>query len=183
MSERNDLDLDAILAEYHREERKPAPAAQTPAVTRRELQAAREAQKASQPEEDLFSSEQKAGEGTIVYSRNAGRPKAGSGAEEALPARPAAQPRAAAPEQPRVTGEPVRRQEKPGAKPAKKPRRGKGIAWMLLVLALLTAALFGLVRWTVRAEEAAEPVQPEPLRLELGADLEQALDESASSSR
>lgn len=169
MSERNDLDLDAILAEFYRDEQKPAPAQQPSAMTRRERAMAEEARSARTPrEEPLLSSAQKAEEGTMVYTAKAARP-------EAAPVQPkpatvettgsAPQPRKAAP------------------KAVKKPRRGRGFALMLLVLVLLAAALFGLVRWTVRAEKEAQPAEPEPLRLELGADLERALDESAGSSR
>ena len=54
---------------------------------------------------------------------------------------------------------------------------------MILVLLLLGAVLAGLLRWTLQAEEAAAPKEPEPLRLELGLNLERSLDESAGTTR
>ena len=177
MSERNELDLDAILAEYHREEQKPTPAPQAAVPTRRERAA--QAQRESKQQEDvMLSSEQKAGEGTMVYQTRVARTE-----EKPAPAQPVYRPRPAVQEPKEPTPAQNRRREKSAPRAKKKPRQGKGFALMLLVLALLAAALFGLVRWTVRAEKAAAPSQPEALRLELGAELERALDESASSSR
>lgn len=179
MSEKNDLDLDAILAEFYRDEQKPAPApkpvsAQNPAVmTRRERTMAEEARSARTPrEEPLLNSAQKAEEGTMVYTAKAARP-----AE--APAQPKPQPKTVTVETHGNGAQP----RKAAPKTAKKPRRGRGFALMLLVLALLAAALLGLVRWTMRAEKEAQPDEPQAIRLELGADLERALDESASSSR
>lgn len=179
MSERNDLELDEILAEFYREEQKPAPVQKPAAMTRRERAMAERAETAqTPPEEQLFASAQKAEEGTMVYTAKTARTGTRPATVQPKP-RPTPQPRPAAPEPQKSAGQP----KKAASGPVKKPRRGRGFALMLLVLALLASALFGLVRWTVRAEQAAEPAQPEALRLELGADLEKALDESASSSR
>lgn len=176
MSERNELDLDAILAEYHREEHKPSPAPQAAVPTRRE-RAAR-AQREIKQQDALLSTEQKAGEGTLVYQTWPARTE-----RKPAPVQPAPRPRPAVQEPAKPAPTQRRRQEKPEPRAKKRPRQGEGFALMLLVLVLLAAALFGLVRWTIRAEKAAAPSQPEALRLELGVQLEQTLDESASTSR
>ncbi len=186
MSERNDLDLDAILAEFYQEEQKPVPPAEPAAMTRRERAAAQEAQEAQRPRaEALLSSEQRAEEGTMVYPAKAARAETSPAPARPKPqVRPKPHPRPAVQERLEPVSLPeAGRQEKPAPRTKKKPRQGRGFALMLLVLALLAAALFALVRWTLRAEKAAQPAAPEPLRLELGADLERALDESASTSR
>ena len=54
---------------------------------------------------------------------------------------------------------------------------------MAIVLAALLAVLAGMLFWVSREEQQSAALEPEPLRLELGADLERALDESAGSSR
>ncbi len=105
-------------------------------------------------------------------------------------------PQPAAPEESAPVPE---REEAPAAPPAEErdePRSGRpkrqpdprrkrqaaGRALMALVILALAAALWGLVRWTARAEQENLPPEPEPLRLELGEALESYLDGAATSS-
>lgn len=179
MSRDRDLDLDAILAEFHGQEEAARPAnrpaaPQTP--SRRELREEAERQTAAQKPAPT-------GDKTVLF--------------EKLPTEsPAPQPKAAV-KAPAPAGEP--RKKTPAApvreaaeKPAKAPvrkqakkeqRPGTAFALMFLVLLVLAAALAGLMRWSSLAEEAAKPQPPEEIRLSLGEDLEALLNEEAASSR
>ena len=176
MSRDRDLDLDAILAEFHGQDEEARPVNRTePPKTpsRREL---RERQTAAQKPAPT-------GDKTVLF--------------EKLPTEsPAPQPKAAV-KAPAPAGEP--RKKTPAApvreaaeKPAKAPvrkqakkeqRPGTAFALMFLVLLVLAAALAGLMRWSSLAEEAAKPQPPEEIRLSLGEDLEALLNEEAASSR
>lgn len=169
MSRDRDLDLDAILAEFHGQEEQPQPVKrpESPkAMSRRELREEAERQAAA---EKPVPPEEK----TVLF--------------ETLPAeRPAPKPNAAA-----VAPAPAREPaEKPAkarpaarAKTKKEQRPGAAFALMFLVLLLLAAALAGLMRWSRLAEEAARPQPPEEIRMSLGEDLEALLDEEAATSR
>ena len=80
--------------------------------------------------------------------------------------------------------EPLDPEDDPAEEPADpRPGPGQGFAMMFVVLMLLAAVLAGLLLWTARDEKARAPQEPEPIRMEIGAELEQYLNESASSSR
>ena len=179
MSRDRDLDLDAILAEFHGQEEAARPANRPAAPktpSRRELREEAERQAAAQKPAPT-------GDKTVLF--------------EKLPTEsPAPQPKAAV-KAPAPAGEP--RKKTPAApvreaaeKPAKAPvrkqakkeqRPGTAFALMFLVLLVLAAALAGLMRWSSLAEEAAKPQPPEEIRLSLGEDLEALLNEEAASSR
>lgn len=179
MSRDRDLDLDAILAEFHGQEEAARPANRPAAPrtpSRRELREEAERQTAAQKPAPT-------GDKTVLF--------------EKLPTEsPAPQPKAAV-RAPAPAGEP--RKKTPAApvreaaeKPAKAPvrkqakkeqRPGTAFALMFLVLLVLAAALAGLMRWSSLAEEAAKPQPPEEIRLSLGEDLEALLNEEAASSR
>ena len=184
MSGQPDLNLDDILAEFYREENQAAQSPEPPAAIPRPAppQAA-----------PILSSGEKPAEGTILYEGRPGRHAAPAPEPEAAPEpeeeeRPA--PRQAERPAPKQTdGQSAKKQAKKPApkqqteKPAPKRSPAKGFALMILVLLLLGAVLAGLLRWTLQAEEAAAPKEPEPLRLELGLNLERSLDESAGTTR
>ena len=179
MSRDRDLDLDAILAEFHGQEEAARPANRPTAPrtpSRRELREEAERQTAAQKPAPT-------GDKTVLF--------------EKLPTEsPAPQPKAAV-KAPAPAGEP--RKKTPAApvreaaeKPAKAPvrkqakkeqRPGTAFALMFLVLLVLAAALAGLMRWSSLAEEEAKPQPPEEIRLSLGEDLEALLNEEAASSR
>lgn len=179
MSRDRDLDLDAILAEFHGQEEAARPANRPAAPrtpSRRELREEAERQTAAQKPAPT-------GDKTVLF--------------EKLPTEsPAPQPKAAV-KAPAPAGEP--RKKTPAApvreaaeKPAKAPvrkqakkeqRPGTAFALMFLVLLVLAAALAGLMRWSSLAEEAAKPQPQEEIRLSLGEDLEALLNEEAASSR
>ena len=179
MSRDRDLDLDAILAEFHGQDEEARPVNRTePPKTpsRRELREEAERQTAAQKPAPT-------GDKTVLF--------------EKLPTEsPAPQPKAAV-KAPAPAGEP--RKKTPAApvreaaeKPAKAPvrkqakkeqRPGTAFALMALVLLVLAVALAGLMRWSSLAEEAAKPQPPEEIRLSLGEDLEALLNEEAASSR
>ena len=179
MSRDRDLDLDAILAEFHGQEEAARPANRPAAprtLSRRELREEAERQTAAQKPAPT-------GDKTVLF--------------EKLPTEsPTPQPKAAV-KAPAPAGEP--RKKTPAApvreaaeKPAKAPvrkqakkeqRPGTAFALMFLVLLVLAAALAGLMRWSSLAEEAAKPQPPEEIRLSLGEDLEALLNEEAASSR
>ncbi len=179
MSRDRDLDLDAILAEFHGQEEKARPVnrPESPKTTsRRELREEAERQTAAQMPVPN-------GDKTVLFEKMpaenpAPQPKAAvkapASGEEPRKKAPAAQVRNTA--------------EKPAKAPARKQtkkeqRPGLAFALMALVLLVLAAALAGLLRWASLAEEAAQPQPPEEIRLSLGEDLEALLDEEAASSR
>lgn len=185
MSRDRDLDLDAILAEFHGQEEKARPVNLTEppkTASRRELREEAERQAAagkSVPTEEK----------TVLFQSLP--------AEKTAPT-PKEAPKAPAPERGKPTAEESRRKtpaapsreaaEKPAKAPARKQakkeqRPGLAFALMTLVLLVLAAALAGLLRWASLAEEAAQLQPPEEIRLNLGEDLEALLNEEAASSR
>ena len=184
MSRDRDLDLDAILAEFHGQEEKARPVNRPEApktMSRRELREEAERQTAAQkrvPTEEktlLFQS--------LPAEKTAPRPeekqKVPTPEREELPTE---EPRRKTPAPTRKAAEkpakaPVRKQTK------KEQRPGLAFALMFMVLLVLAAALAGLMRWSSLAEEAAQPQPPEEIRLNLGEDLEALLNEEAASSR
>ncbi len=180
-----DLDLDAILAEFHGQEEKARPVkrAEPPKTpSRRELREEAERQNAAkQPAPS--------GDKTVLFEKlpaeNAA-PKPKAAVKAPAPAgekRPAEEPRKKAP------AAPVREAaEKPAKAPARKQaqkeqRPGTAFALMALVLLVLAAALAGLMRWSSLAEEATKPQPPQEIRMSLGEDLGAFLDEEAATSR
>ncbi|MBQ6274526.1 MAG: hypothetical protein IJK63_09940 [Oscillospiraceae bacterium] len=149
MSRENDLDLDAILAEFSAGEQGPTQPAAEPAPRRRR---AEPVPPQAAPEEQDF----------VSLPREPRRP--------AAPARE----RSAAKSEPRPQPGPERRQAS---------RRAKGRVRMAVVLAALIALLAGMLFWSSRAERQRAGLEPEPLRLELGQELEDYLDHTATTTR
>ena len=153
----NELDLDAILAEYHAEERRPAAPAESPAPRRRRAESApapREeapAAAAPQPRRERFA---------------APDPERSEDRTERQP-RPVQKPRPA-----------------PKAERERRPasRKSAGGLRMAIVLAALLAVLAGMLFWVSREEQKTAALEPEPLRLELGQALENYLDHAATTS-
>ena len=185
MSRDRDLDLDAILAEFHGREEKAAPVkkADLPKTpSRRELR--EEAERKAAAEMAAAT-----GDKTVLFEKlptesAAPQPKAAVKAPAPLEEkRPAEEPRKKAP------AAPVREAaEKPAKAPARKQAKkeqkpGTAFALLFLVLLVLAAALAGLMRWSSLAEEAAKPQPPEEIRMSLGENLEALLNEEAASSR
>lgn len=179
MSGQSDLNLDDILAEFHLEESRPLP---DPLPRAAEPKAAR-----PQAPAPILNSGEKAGDGTLLYESRSGKHAALAPQpqeEPPAPKRETAAPKPADKPAPKQPEKPAPRPTpKPAEKPAPKRSPAKGFALMVLVLLLLGAALAGLLRWTLQAEKAAAPKEPEPLRLELGLNLERSLDESAGTTR
>lgn len=177
MSGDRDLDLDAILAEFHRQD---APARPQPPKTasrrelreRAELEAARKEAAGSGDKTVLFE--------TVTPGRPAEisappAPEMAPAAPESRKKAPAASGKKETERAPKAAG---------GRKKAKKAQEpGKAFALMFLVLLALGAVLAGLLDWTSRAEQAAAPAAPQEIRLSLGEDLEALLDEEAATSR
>ena len=149
MSRENDLDLDAILAEFSAGEQGPTQPAAEPAPRRRR---AEPVPPPAAPEEKDY----------VALPREPRRP--------AAPARE----RSAAKTEPQQRPAPERRQAS---------RRAKGRVRMALVLAALIALLAGMLFWSSRAERQRAGLEPEPLRLELGQELEDYLDHTATTTR
>ena len=153
----NELDLDAILAEYHAEEQRPAAPAESPAPRRRRAESApapREeapAAAAPQPRRERFA---------------APDPERSEDRTERLP-RPAQKPKIAAK---------TERERRPAS------RKSAGGLRMAAVLAALLAVLAGMLFWVSREEQQSAALEPEPLRLELGQALEDYLDHAATTS-
>ena len=187
MSRDQDLDLDAILAEFHGQEEQARPVRRPEppkAMSRREQREAAERQAAAEkpvpPEEKTVLFE------PLPAERPAPKPHAAAAAPvPAKERRTAEEPQRKAPAAP--AREPAEKPAKP--RPAARPqtkqeqRPGTAFALMFLVLLLLAAALAGLMRWSRLAEEAAKPQPPQEIRMSLGEDLEALLDEEAASSR
>ena len=153
MSRENDLDLDAILAEFSAGEQGPTQPAAEPAPRRRR---AEPVPPPAAPEEQDF----------VSLPRESRRP--------AAPARE----RSAAKTEPQQRPAPEPRPERRQAS-----RRAKGRVRMAVVLAALIALLAGMLFWTARAERQRAGLEPEPLRLELGQELEDYLDHTATTTR
>ena len=187
MSRDQDLDLDAILAEFHGQEEQARPVRRPEppkAMSRREQREAAERQAAAEkpvpPEEKTVLFE------PLPAERPAPKPHAAAAAPvPAKERRTAEEPQRKAPAAP--AREPAEKPAKP--RPAARPqtkqeqRPGTAFALMFLVLLLLAASLTGLMRWSRLAEEAAKPQPPQEIRMSLGEDLEALLDEEAASSR
>lgn len=187
MSRDQDLDLDAILAEFHgqEEQARPVKRPEPPKpVSRRELREEAERQTAAErpapPEEKTVLFEPLPAERPAAKSNTSALAptpvKERRTAEEPRRKTPAAPAREAAekPAKPRPAARPQTKQEQ---------RPGTAFALMFLVLLLLAAALTGLMRWSRLVEEAAKPQPPQEIRMSLGEDLEALLDEEAASSR
>ena len=188
MSRDQDLDLDAILAEFHGQEAASRPvkrpdSPRTP--SRRELREEAERQAAA---ERPSPSEEK----TVLFEALPQEKAASQQSAAAKSPAPAVKKQPAEAEKQReISNAPSReRAEKSTRAPvrtrkqAKKEQRpGTAFALMALVLLVLAVALAGLMRWSSLAEEAAKPQPPEEIRLSLGEDLEALLNEEAASSR
>lgn len=154
----NELDLDAILAEYHAEERRPAAPLESPAPRRRR------AESAPAPQEEPIASpapQQPQQERTALTAERPAAPR-----QERLP-RPVQKPKIA-----------------PKAERERRPasRKSAGRLRMALVLAALLAVMAGMLFWVSREEQKTAAQEPEPLRLELGQALEDYLDHAATTS-
>lgn len=153
----NELDLDAILAEYHAEERRPAAPAESPAPRRRRAESAPVPQEeapaaaAPQPRRERFA---------------APDPERSEDRTERQP-RPVQKPKIAAK---------TERERRPAS------RKSAGGLRMAVVLAALLAVLAGMLFWVSREEQQSAALEPEPLRLELGQALEDYLDHAATTS-
>ena len=153
----NELDLDAILAEYHAEEQRPAAPAESPAPRRRRAESAPAPQEeppaaaAPQPRRERFA---------------APDPEQSEDRTERLP-RPVQKPRPA-----------------PKAERERRPasRKSAGRLRMALVLAALLAVMAGMLFWVSREEQKTAAGEPEPIRMELGQALEDYLDHAATTS-
>ena len=153
----NELDLDAILADFHAEERRPAAPVESPAPRRRRAESApalREeapAAAAPQPRRERFA---------------APDPEQSEDRTERLP-RPVQKPRPA-----------------PKAERERRPasRKSAGGLRMAVVLAALLAVLAGMLFWVSREEQKTAAQEPEPIRMELGQALEDYLDHAATTS-
>ena len=189
MSGNQDLDLDAILAEFHgqEEQARPVKRPEPPkAMSRRELREAAERQTAAEqpvpPEEKTVLFE------PLPAERPAPKPHTAAAAPAPAPAkerRTAEEPRRKAPAAPARDAAEKPTKQRPAARPQtkKEQRPGTAFALMFLVLLLLAAALTGLMHWSRLAEEAAKPQPPQEIRMSLGEDLEALLNEEAASSR
>ena len=188
MSRDQDLDLDAILAEFHGQEAAAKPVkrpASSRTPSRRELREAAERQAAA---ERPSPSEEK----TVLFEALPQEKEAAQQSAAAKSPGPAVKKQPAEAEKQReISNAPSReRAEKSTKAPvrtrkqAKKEQKpGVAFALMFLVLVLLAAALAGLMHWSRLAEEAAQPQPPEEIRMSLGENLEALLDEEAASSR
>ena len=154
----NELDLDAILAEYHAEERRPAAPAESPAPRRRR------AESAPVPQEEPIASP---------------APQQPQQERIALTAERPAAPRQV--QQPRPVQKP---RPAPKAERERRPasRKSAGGLRMAVVLAALLAVLAGMLFWVSREEQKTAAQEPEPIRMELGQALENYLDHAATTS-
>ena len=173
MSGAPDLDLEAILAEYHAQERGEKPSAPAPEPQPRRRRAP----------EPVLSAREPAGEDTALY-----RPPVRKEAAPAAPPQPTP-PRTEKPKTPQPRPKPPQpkpQPPQPKAKPTEKPappkaekRGAKGGLRMALVLTVFIAVLAGLLYWTVTDERAKRTEEPEPLRLELAQAMGDYLEEAS----
>ena len=153
----NELDLDAILADFHAEERRPAAPVESPAPRRRRAESAPAPQEeppaaaAPQPRRERFA---------------APDPEQSEDRTGRLP-RPAQKPKIAAK---------TERELRPAS------RKSAGRLRMALVLAALLAVMAGMLFWVSREEQKTAAQEPEPIRMELGQALEDYLDHAATTS-
>ena len=153
----NELDLDAILAEYHAEEQRPAAPAESPAPRRRRAESApapREeapAAAAPQPRRERFAAPdpERSEDRTVRQPRPVQKPRPAPKAE---------------------------RERRPAS------RKSAGGLRMAVVLAALLAVLAGMLFWVSREEQQSAAQEPEPIRMELGQALEDYLDHAATTS-
>lgn len=154
----NELDLDAILAEYHEEERRPAAPAESPAPRRRRAESA----PVPQEEPIAFPAPQQPRRERVVTP----------GPEESEE-RTVQQPRPVQKPRPAPKAE---RERRPAS------RKSAGGLRMAVVLAALLAVLAGMLFWVSREEQKTAAQEPEPIRMELGQALEDYLDHAATTS-
>jgi hypothetical protein len=187
MSGRNELDLDAILAEFHAEERqaqaKPAPAPVERPRRRAEIHAA---ENVLPPEPAPIPRQEPAAAPTAVAvaERPPVRQEARPVVRETRPVQRETRPevREARPVQ-RET-RPEVRETRPEARDGRAARRRQtGIKRMLLALAALAVLLTGLLIWTIHDEKQAVAEDPEIISLDLGEALEEYLDQAPTRMR
>lgn len=154
----NELDLDAILAEYHAEEQRPAAPAESPAPRRRR------AESAPVPREEPIAS---------PAPQQPRRERVVTSGPEQSEERTVQQPRPVQKPRPAPNAE---RERRPAS------RKSAGGLRMAIVLAVLLAVLAGMLFWVSREEQQSAALEPEPLRLELGQALENYLDHAATTS-
>lgn len=173
MSGRNELDLDAILAEFHAEERqaqaKPAPTPVEQPRRRAEIHAA----------ENVLPPEP----APIPRQEPAAAPAAVAVAERP-PVRQEARPVIRESRPVRQEARPEVRETRPEARDGRAARRRQtGIKRMLLALAALAVLLTGLLIWTIHDEKQAVAEDPEIISLDLGEALEEYLDQAPTRMR
>ena len=154
----NELDLDAILAEYHAEERRPAAPAESPAPRRRR------AESAPVPREEPIAS---------PAPQQPRRERVVTPGPEQSEERTVQQPRPVQKPRPAPKAE---RERRPAS------RKSAGGLRMAVVLAALLAVLAGMLFWVSREEQKTAAQEPEPIRMELGQALEDYLDHAATTS-
>lgn len=153
----NELDLDAILAEYHAEEQRPAAPVESPAPRRRRAESAPVPREEPPAAADLQPRRER-----VVTP----------GPEESED-RTERQPRPVQKPKPAPKAE---RERRPAS------RKSAGGLRMAVVLAGMLAVLAGMLFWVSREEQQSAALEPEPLRLELGQALEDYLDHAATTS-
>ena len=180
MSGRNELDLDAILAEFHAEERqaqaKPAPAPVEQPRRRAEIHAA---ENVLPPEPAPHPRQEPAAAPTAVAvaERPPVRQEARPVVRETRPVQRENRPEV------RET-RPVQRETRPEVREGRAARRRQaGIKRMLLALAALAVLLTGLLIWTIHDEKQAVAEDPEIISLDLGEALEEYLDQAPTRMR
>ena len=180
MSGRNELDLDAILAEFHAEERreqaKPAPAPVEQPRRRAEIHAA---ENVLPPEPAPIPRQEPAAAPTAVAvaERPPVRQEARPVVRETRPVQRENRPEV------RET-RPVQRETRPEVREGRAARRRQaGIKRMLLALAALAVLLTGLLIWTIHDEKQAVAEDPEIISLDLGEALEEYLDQAPTRMR
>lgn len=180
MSGRNDLDLDAILAEFHAEERqtqaKPAPAPAEQPRRRAEIHAA----------ENALPPEPAPAAQTVLS-----QPRTAVAVAERPPVRREPRPEIREPRPEVRETRPVIREARPEIRESQSEvrdgraarRRRTGINRMLLALAALAVLLTGLLIWTIHDEKQAVAEEPEVISLDLGEALEEYLDQAPTRTR
>ncbi len=155
---KNEMDLDAILADFHAEERRPAAPVESPAPRRRRAEITPAPQEEPTVAADLQPPRR---ERAALTAERPAAPK-----QEQQP-RPVQKPKIA----PKAEREP---------RPA--TRKTAGRLRMAIVLATLLAVLAGMLFWVSREEQKTAAHEPEPMRMELGQALEDYLDHAATTS-
>ncbi len=164
-----DLDLDAILAEFHAEEntKSPAPAPE-PELRRRR----------AEPLPPPRSERREPGPldgATTRYEARTEQPAA----RRTVPAEPVSVKTA----KPRAESKPAPQREKQAAREVRAAKRRRmGQIRMAVTLAVLAALLAGLLWITLREERKNKALEPEPISVDLVAELESYLDYAATHS-